>query len=297
MSSKPSESATPLAEITQGPSKFEEFLDRNQKLLVVVAILIALGAAAFVVYRGIEQGRQETAGAELIAARDMNDLKTVINNHEGTQAAKSATVLLAEAQWDSDQQQESIATLEAFLAAEPDHPATPTAKASLAGKWMVQGKNAEAVELFEEIADDPSARHFAPYALICIGDIARSAGDTSRAEEAYSRASSEFSTSEYAGIASNRLRDLKAQPPVEVEPPAPLETPDLGIPDSIRAPKEPEAGSEAEATGANEVVAPVQPGTDTTLPSPDQSTDKTEAPAPVSEDGDASETEQSKSQP
>lgn len=250
MSANPSESPIPLAEITHGPSKFEAFLDRNQKLLVVVAILIALGTAGFVVYRGIEKSRQETAGAELLAARDMDDLRAVINNHEGTQAAKSASVLLAEAQWSSGQQEDSIATLEAFLAKEPKHPAAPTAKASLAAKWMVQGKNAEAVTLFEELADDPAARHLAPYALICLGDIAMNAADASRAEEAYSRAASEFSTSDYARVASSRLQDLKAKAPVAVAPPAPKEAPGDDIPDSIRAPEEPVEGDSA--TGALE---------------------------------------------
>lgn len=238
MSSNPSDSPTPLAEITQGPSKFEEFLDRNQKLLLVLVILIALGAAAFVVYRGIEQGRQETAGAALINAQDLEDLKSVVEDHSGTQAAKSATVLLAEAQWSQDLKEDSIATLEAFLADEAEHPAAPTAKASLAAKWMIQGKSAEAVTLFEELVDDPQARHLAPYALICIGDIARSAGDNSRAEDAYSRAVAEYDASDYAGIANKRLRDLKAQPPVEIDPPAP--EPD--IPPTLQRPEE--TGSE-----------------------------------------------------
>ena len=52
----------PLAEISQGPNAFEEFLDRNQKNLVVLAIALALGAAGLVIYRGIEKSGQQTAG-------------------------------------------------------------------------------------------------------------------------------------------------------------------------------------------------------------------------------------------
>lgn len=260
MSAKPSPSPIPLAEITHGPSKFEAFLDRNQKLLVVAAILIALGTAGFVVYRGIEQSRQETAGAELLAARDMDDLRAVINNHQGTQAAKSASVLLAEAQWSSGQQEDAIATLKTFLATQADHPAAPTAKASLAAKWMVQDKRDEALPLFQELADDPAARHLAPYALICIGDMAMNAGDVSRAEEAYSRASADFSSSDYAAVASSRLRDLKAQAPVVVTAPASDETTGDDIPDSIRAPEEAVEDGAVEPAAPKEAATAATPG-------------------------------------
>ena len=63
------ESHAPLAEISQGPNAFEEFLDRNQRNLVILAILLVIGAAALVIYRGIEESNQQTAGAELQQGR------------------------------------------------------------------------------------------------------------------------------------------------------------------------------------------------------------------------------------
>jgi predicted negative regulator of RcsB-dependent stress response len=216
------ESPTPLAEISQGPSAFEQFLDNNQKNLVIFAVLVAIGAAAVVVYRGVEKGRQESAGAGLSKATDLAAYQSVVQDHAGTQAASSAMILLAERQWEEGQQDIAIATLRDFIAANASHPAYPSARASLGSKLMAQGKAAEATTVFQEIADDPKARFIAPYALISLGDIAKVAGDLEKAEASYSRVKKDFPESSFADTANRRIAILRAKPPVEVEPlPAP----------------------------------------------------------------------------
>lgn len=225
------ESPTPLAEIAQGPSAFEQFLDRNQKNLIILTILLAIGAAVFVVYRGIEKSRQETAGAEFNKASDLAALQAVIKDHANTHAAGSAMVLLADRQWSDGQQDAAITTLRDFIAANPEHPAFASAKASLGSKLMAQGKAADATAVFQEIADDPKARFIAPYALISLGDLAKIAGDLEKAEASYSRVKKDFPESNFADIANQRIATLKAKPPVEVEPPpAPAPAPKADAP-------------------------------------------------------------------
>jgi predicted negative regulator of RcsB-dependent stress response len=236
------ESPTPLAEIAQGPSAFEQFLDRNQKNLIILTILLAIGAAAFVVYRGIEKSRQETAGAALNKASDLAALQAVIKDHADTHAADSAMVLLADRQWSDGQQDTAITTLRDFIAANPGHPAFASAKASLGSKLMAQGKAADATAVFEEIADDPKARFIAPYALISLGDLAKTAGDLEKAESSYSRVKKDFPESNFADIANKRIATLKAKPPVEVEPPpapAPVPKADTPVPAPTPAPAQP----------------------------------------------------------
>lgn len=186
------ESPTPLAEISQGPSAFEQFLDRNQKNLIILTILLAIGAAALVVYRGIEKSRQETAGAALNKAADLAGLQAVAKDHSGTRAAASAMILLADRQWSEGQQDAAITTLREFIAANPGHPAFPTAQASLGSKLMAQGKSADAASVFQQIADDPKARFIAPFALISLGDIAKAGGDIDKAESSYNRVKTDF---------------------------------------------------------------------------------------------------------
>lgn len=261
------ESSAPLAEIAQGPSAFELFLDRNQKNLVILSILLAIGAAAFVVYRGIEDSRQNTAGEVLSKAGDLAALQSVVSEHSGTHAAQSAMILLADKQWAAGQQDAAIETLRKFIAESPDHPAAPTAKASLGSKLMAQGKSADATKVFEEIVDNPNSRYIAPFALISLGDIAKLAGDLTKAEAAYKRVKTDFSESSFSDSASKRIANLKAKPPVEIAaPPKPAE------------PTTPPAPGQSSATPGITITPATPPAAESTPPAPE-----TPAPAPAQE--------------
>lgn len=224
MSADLKESSIPLAEISQKPNAFEEFLDRNQKGIAVLAVLLVIAALAFVVYRGIETSRQENAGATLVKAKDTAGYQSLIDEHADTAAAGSAMVLLAESQWKDGKKDESIATLRDFTTSQPTHAAIPSAKASLGAKLMAQGKTGDAAAIFEEISTDPAARYIAPFALISLGDIAKAAGETEKAESHYLKVTTDFASSSFADTASRRLAILKAKPPLEIEAPPVPET-------------------------------------------------------------------------
>jgi TolA-binding protein len=219
MSADLKESSAPLAEISQGPNAFEEFLDRNQKGIVAFAILLALGAAGAVIYRGVEAGRQQTAGVALNKAEDLASLQSVIDQNKGTIAAGSAAVLLANSQWAAGKKDEAVGTLQGFIASSPSHPAVPTAKASLGSKLMIQGKSGDASKVFEELSTDPAARFVAPFALISLGDIARASGATDKAEPFYAKVKTDFPESSFADTATKRIATLNAKAPTEIDPP------------------------------------------------------------------------------
>lgn len=213
------DSNAPLAEISQGPSAFEQFLDRNQKNLIILAVLIALGTGAYVVYSGIEESKQITAGNALNKAEDLASLQSVVSGHPATKASQSAMILLADKQWTEGQQDAAIGTLRTFINANPNHPGLGSAKASLGAKLMAQGKSGEAATVLQELADDPAQRFAAPFALIALGDMARAAGDTAKAETFYNKVKTDFSSSSYAQEATKRAASLKAKAPVEIAPP------------------------------------------------------------------------------
>jgi TolA-binding protein len=233
-------SPVPLAEISQGPNRFEEFLDRNQKNLVVLAVILAIAAAAFVIYRGIQKSAEETAGVALNKAEDLASLQKVVTEHTKTAAGGSAMVLLANRQWADGQQDAAIATLQKFISENPSHPALPSARASLGGKLMAQGKNEESTKIFQALVSDESARFIAPYALISLGDIAKTAGDLTKAEEFYNKVKSDFPDSSFSKTATSRLTALKAKAPVEIEappaPPAPAAGQESTLPPSTLTP-------------------------------------------------------------
>lgn len=278
----PESSATPLAEISQGPSAFEQFLDRNQKNLIILAVLIAVGTAAFVVYRGVADSREKTAGNALNKAEDLAALQAVVNDHPGTRASHTAMILLAERQWSEGQQDTAIETLRKFIAGQPEHPALGSAKASLGTKLMAQGKGGDAAALFQEIADDPKERFVAPFALISLGDLAKAGGDLAKAESHYNRVKTDFPDSGFAETATQRSASLKAKAPQEIDPPPapkPEEKPAAAAPATTPpgitiTPVPADGAGPAPATGERPPTANVQ------IPEPSSAAPPAPAPAP-----------------
>lgn len=218
---------TPLGEISQAPPALEMFLDKHQMKIIALAALLAILAVVYVVYKGVVEGGEKAAGALLAKAEDISDLQGVVKNHEGTAAAYSAKVLLAEKQWDDGQQDDAVATLEAFIDGGSGHPALANAKASLASKLLAQGKQDEAAVMFREMTDDPTAHFLAPYAWISLGDIAAAKGDNDAAAKAYGMVEMDFPGSSFSRDAALRALLLKAKVPVEVA--APITVPETNF--------------------------------------------------------------------
>ncbi len=263
MSADLKETSVPLAEISQAPNAFEAFLDRNQKGVAALAVLLVIGAIGAVIYRGIETSRQESAGAALTKAEDLVAYQAVVDGNKDTAAAGSAMVLLANSQWTANKQDDAIATLQKFISTYPTHPALPSAKANLGSKLMAQGKSGEAVKVFEELVADPAAKFIAPFALISLGDIAKAAGDLEKAGASYAKVKGDFPESSFSETANRRIATLKAKPPVEIEPPPAPPTPPAV--DATPSPALNPGG--ISVTPTSETPPPVEipaPGTETT---------------------------------
>ncbi len=217
----PETAPSPIGEIEQGPSKFEQFLDRNQRWLVIGGIVFVIVVLGYVALRTIREGQRRDAGAALVTADDLTALLDVVKTHAGTPAEESARLLSAEALWKDGRQDESIAALREFLAQSPNHAGAPTTRASLGSRLMAQGKYDEAKKELQPLLDNSEARFLAPFALICLGDIARVEGDLDQAEHHLTRARDEFPENLFASEASRHLLLLRAKSPVEVDPPPP----------------------------------------------------------------------------
>ena len=224
-------SIAPLAEINLGPSKFEQFLENNQKTLAILLSVEVVAIAVYIVTRGVNKSREQSAGVALSNAKNATALQEVISNHANTNAAASAKLLLADMQAGEGKTGDAIKTLQDFIATNTDHPAKPTASAKLAAKLMSENKTAEASAIFQDLVSDPQARYIAPYALICLGDIAKAGGDPAKAESYFNQVKTEFAESSFASIAAERLATVKTKPPVEVEPAAPAPEPQKASPE------------------------------------------------------------------
>lgn len=221
----------PIAEISQAPNAFEQFLDRNQRNLIILSILVVIGVCAYIVHNHIKDAAEKDAGTALLNANDITALIDATKSHGGTAAGATAALLLADKQWNDGQQDASIETLRSFIAANPSHPGKPTAQASLGARLMFQGKAADAQAALQSVVDNREARFLAPYALTLLGDMAKNAGDLAKAESLYKQASKEYTGNYFAQQAGQHLEMLKAKPPVEIPAPPKADKPKEPTPD------------------------------------------------------------------
>ncbi len=215
----------PLGEITQGPSAFEQFLDRNQKLITVTAIVAALGLGAYTVSRTMKADHAADASAALTKAQDIADFEKIVKDFESTPSAASAILAIADKQWSNLQKEEAVTSLRTLIEKYPDHAARPIAQSTLGYHLIDLGKTGDAEAVFQAIIDDPNAHYLAPAAMVALGDIAKQNKDLAKAKQYYDKAVKEYADSSLAGIAKDRMQFLNFQAPTEIEAPAPPPAP------------------------------------------------------------------------
>jgi TolA-binding protein len=265
--SDPSTDPVPLGEILQGPSPFEQFLERNQKLIAVAAVAAGLGIGGFMVYRTIAADNATAAGAALSQAKDIADLEKVKTEYANTPSAVTAALQISDKQWANNQQDEAISTLREIVEKFPQHPAHIIAQNALGHRLLEQGKTGDAELAFQSVIDSPSGTFLAPMAMISLGDIANKGGDKAKAEEFYKKVGDKYKESTFASLATDRLKFLNFVAPTEVEAPPVVSSPPSSIaqPDPAQAPANPngnplletlnqgtsEQGDKSEAEGAS----------------------------------------------
>lgn len=233
-----STSPTPLGEIVQGPSAFEQFLERNQRWLVVGTLATGLALGGFVIYKTIARDHEAEAGAALTRAQTAAELEQVSQQYDNTPAANTAMLALAQLQWKEGQQEAAIATLRKLIATGDDHAAVTIAQSSLGFHLMSQGKHSEAEAAFQSLLSNSPSSYLAPAALLALGDIAKQTGNSDQARSYYEKAQKQHADSPLAAAADERIKLLHFQAPTEIEAPAAKKSSD-GTPKSIALPGEP----------------------------------------------------------
>jgi len=227
----------PIGEIVQGPSAFEQFLDRHQKTLAFAALTVALSVGGLMVYRTIQADEALAAGHRLYAAKDVASLEKIAADFPSAPAAVSASLAAADLLWKEGRQDDAIARLQSIISAHSSHPAAALAQQSLGLRLMAQGKTAEAQSAFEAVLARSDARYLAAPATLALGDLAKSQDKRQEAEEHYRSVSRDFPDSPFVNAASERLKFLSYQSPTEIAPPPSIEEPpaSLAKPDAADA--------------------------------------------------------------
>ena len=212
---------TPLAEIEHGPSKFEQFLENNLKKLILGALILVLGVAAYIVVTGLKDTKDRSAGEALYSATEIADLRKVIDDFPATPASGSAAIFLASEQWKDGNQEDAINTLNTFLSEYPEHPARGNAQIALGFHLLEQNKEEEAKPHFEAVASETNAKHIAPFALLALGDLAKKAGDEEVARSYYDRALNDYPDNDTTtnNVVNERISLLGVVAPAKIAPP------------------------------------------------------------------------------
>lgn len=217
----------PIGEIEHGPSKFEQFLDQNQKKLVIGILVLIAAISTLIVMRGLKEDEDHSAGEALSRAGDSSGgydlaaLRDVMDSFTSSPASGSAAILLAEEQWKDNRRDESIETLTTFLETNPEHQARATALMALGLHLLEQDKIEEASTRLQEVVDAPNGRHVAPFALLTLGDLKKKAGDDDAAKALYEQANTSYPENSPSMIqfVNQRIALLGVEPPVKIAPP------------------------------------------------------------------------------
>jgi predicted negative regulator of RcsB-dependent stress response len=202
------DSPIPIAELEHGPSKLEEFLDKHQKKLFILAGLIFLGVLAYVFMTGLEKKNANEAGAAFMQANDEESLNKVITEYSSSTTAGTAAMAIAQLRTTDD---DRTAALEFFISSYPDHPGVPAKLLELALIQMNAGNNSDAEVTLNKLKDNDQSTYLKPRADIALADIAASNNELDKAEQIYTQIKD--GQSQFAPIAAERLLYLKAKAP------------------------------------------------------------------------------------
>ena len=212
------DSPIPIAELEHGPSKLEEFLDKHQKKLIILAILIFVAVLGYVIMTGLKEKGAKDAGAALMLASTEEEYQQVISDHSNPATAGSSAMSIAQLKTTDN---ERVEALNHFISNYPEHPGVPAKLLELALIQMNTGNNSDAKNNLTKLLSNENSAYLAPRAEIAIADIAASANELEEAERLYSKVRD--AKNHFSPVAAERLLYLKAIDPDEVKeiiPPA-----------------------------------------------------------------------------
>ncbi len=221
--------------------KFDQFLEKNLKKLILLAFVIVVAVAAFVILGQLADAKAREAGNALLTAENIDELRKVSSDFPESSAAGSATALLAGQLWDEGKEDEAIQALTELTSGSNQAEVSSHARFALASMLLKKERTDEAKATYEALLADDTAKHLHPLSLIALGDIAKSAGDDDLARDYYNQKIDDYPSYADQGLAVTRLNLVGVDDAQRVSPPPPVTapesaTPEAGISPNISAP-------------------------------------------------------------
>lgn len=217
------------------------FWEKFKVEIAAVLLIALLTIVGFGVYRFYSDRRNSAASALLGSAKSTEDYQQVIARYPDTPAGADAYLLLAQAQRDEKKFADANATLEVFIAKNPDHEFVATARMAMAANLESLGKTDEALAMYQKIAATYPKNFNAPLALFSQVHILKMKNQTEEARRVCEKILTDYRESFWAGEATRELRLLK--PTGSSEPPARSTIPPfLAAPSPVRGSPMPSPG-------------------------------------------------------
>lgn len=185
------------------------FWEKFKVEIAAVFLLALLAIVGFGVYRFYSDRRDSAASALLGNAKQAEDYQKVIERYPNTPAGADAYLLLAQAQRDEKKFADANATLEVFIAKNPDHEFVATAQMAIAANLESMGKTDEALSTYQKIAANYPKNFNAPLALFSQVHILKMKNQTEEARRVCEKILTDYRDSFWVGEAARELRLLK----------------------------------------------------------------------------------------
>jgi TolA-binding protein len=276
--------ATPAAPAATPPEmEFDLLAFWIQHRTLVIRFLSAalIAIAIWGVYEFMNYRKRAGSEAALATAKTVEDFRNVIANWEGTPAAGTAYLWLAEELHKEGKPADAVQVLQDFSAKYPLHPLRAAGAHAQAVALEIAGKNDEALAAYQKLAATYSKSAFAPLATLGEARIFTAEGKLEEARKSLEAVQQQAQNSPVSYIAMQLLEEIKnpaGRKTGGTPRPAPAPAPS---PDSKTPPPQPAPPVPAPGNAPAPIPAPPAPGGTPTPANPPVPAPTGNAPAPA----------------
>jgi TolA-binding protein len=191
------------------------FWERFKNEIIAGLMVVLLVLIGFTGYRFYSDRRATAASALLAGAKDAQDYQQVIARYSNTPAGADAYLLLAEAQRSEKKFADANATLQVFIAKNPNHEFVSTARMAMAANMESMGKRHDALSVYGQIASSYPNSFNAPLAMLSQVYLLKAQNRNEEARRICETILTQYRESFWANEAMQQLRLLKPSGPSE----------------------------------------------------------------------------------
>lgn len=194
--------------LTEESFAAELFWEKNRSTILGAAAVVVLAVVGTVFWLISSHNAKLASEALLATAKSPDAWREVIAKYPGSMPAADAMFLLAEAQREQGNSDESTATYQRFLAEYSEHPLVSGARLGIAENYSAAGKTAEAFTALKVV--QASGGYAAPFAALLEGRLLLREGKLAEAKDVFTKIVSSYQNSPLSRLAIGQVEEIEA---------------------------------------------------------------------------------------